>query len=230
MGTTNVTLYAKWTTGNTPLTSDGNTILLDHFDNSTSASILAYIENGASCGPAKPTATPVYSYGSGPSGLSQALTLSPPAGQPAGSTSYIQYGGGEFLSQSNGTLEFWLYLTSYGSGLTLVEQGPYPGACSGWTFGLGVNSTGQLSASAWNAFSLDSGTSVVPLNTWTRVAFTWGSAGAKLYINGAQVGSDTNTGHPASGFGGSVRLRLGAGAGVTTSIDDLRISNIQRTW
>ena len=93
-----------------------------------------------------------------------------------------------------------------------------------------VLSTGRLTADAWPAFTMNSGTATVPLNAWTHVAVTWGSTGAKLYINRVQVGSDPNTGMPASGFGGSVMLKLGTHAGITTWIDELRISNIQRTW
>ena len=214
-----------------PLVPDANTILLDHFDGGTSASILAFSENEASCGSAKPAATPVYSYASGLYGLGQTLLLSPPAGAPAGSGSYLVYPGGQLLSQANGTIEFWLYLTAYGAnGLSLVDQGQYYTACFGWTFQMGINPTGMLYSSAWNAFSMTSGTTVMPLNAWTHVAATWGSAGAKLYVNGVQVGSDTNTGMPASGYSGQVMMLLGTTAGGTSRIDELRISNIQRTY
>jgi len=211
--------------GLTPYASDADTILLDHFDGTTSATISAYSETGA-CGSAKPAATPNSSYVTGPAGLSQALSLNPPVGQPAGSGTYLQYPGGQLLSQSNGTIELWVNLSSYGTGVTLVDQGPFYGSCNGWTFGMGVSAAGQLRAAAWVAFDMNSGSVVVPLNTWTHVAASWGSSGAKLYINGVQVGSDVNTGMPASGYGGSVLVNSGA---VGHQIDELRISNIQRT-
>ena len=56
------------------------------------------------------------------------------------------------------------------------------------------------------------GATTVLLNTWTHVAATWGSTGAKLYLYGALVGSDTNTGMPASGYGGSVLVNYGVRA------------------
>jgi len=212
-----------------PYTSDANTILLDHLNGATGASILAFSNTGAACGPARPSATPVLSYGPGPSGLDQAVTLNPPAGEPAGSVTYLKYPGGQLVSQSNGTIEFWIYLKSYGqSGMSLVEQGPYPGSCAGWTFYMGINSSGQLRSAAWAAFDMNSGTTTVPLNTWTHVAATWGSNGSKLYINGILSGSDTNTGMPAGGYGGSVMVNYGNPA-ADTKIDELRISNIQRT-
>jgi len=209
--------------------TDANTVLLDHFDGATSATVLAYSENGAACGAAKPSATPSSAYGSGPNGLSQALSLNPPTGQPVGSATYLQYPGGQRLSQPNGTIEFWTYLTSYGAGVSLVDQGQFYTACNGWTFSMGVSAAGQLNAGAWAAFSMNSGTTSVPLNTWTHVAASWGSAGAKLYINGVQVGSDANTGMPASGYGGSVLIRAGTHTGANGQIDELRISNVQRT-
>lgn len=210
----------------TPYSSDANTVLLDHLDGATSASILAYSETGAACGTAKPSAAPNATYVAGLNGLSQALSLNPPVGQPAGSGTYLQYPGGQLLSQSNGTIEFWTYLTTYGTGVGLVNQGPFPGSCAGWTYHLGVNASGQLRSAAWAAFDVNSGITTVPLNTWTHVAASWGSTGARLYINGVLVGSDVNTGMPASGYGGSVLVDYSS---VGLQIDELRISNMQRT-
>jgi hypothetical protein len=146
---------------------------------------------------------------------------------PSNSATYLKYPGGQLLSQPNGTIEFLVYLTSWEA--SLIEQGPFYGSCAGWTFGMGVSSTGQLQAGAWAAFNMDSGTATVPLNKWTHVAATWGSAGAKLYINGVQVGNDANTGMPASGFGGSLLARLGTHKDASVGIDELRVSNFQRT-
>ena len=213
--------------GFVPYVSDATTVLIDHFDGATGASILAYSETGAACGTAKPSATPSSAYVAGPVGLGQAISLNPPEGEPEGSSTYLRYPGGQLLSQANGTIEFWIYLTSYGTGMSLVAQGPYPGSCAGWTFGMGVSATGQLQAGAWAAFNMNSGATTVPLNAWTHVAATWGSTGAKLYINGEQVGSDANTGMPAGGYNGYVMVNYNAR--LATRIDELRISNIQRT-
>jgi hypothetical protein len=221
-------LSVLFLSGFVPYTNDANTVLIDHFDGSTGANILGY-QYVAACGSEKPSATPVSAFVSGPGGLGQALSLAPPAGQPAGSTTYLKYSGGELLSRPNGTIEFWVYLASYGTGVTLVSQGPFPGSCAGWTFGMSVSVTGTLQAGAWMAFNMNSGDVKVPLNAWTHVAATWGSAGAKLYINGVLVGSDANTSSPAGGYGGSVMVNYAAGS-VTTQIDELRISNIQRSF
>src|SRR6266567_4366476 len=44
-----------------PYANDAYTVLLDHLDGSTSANILAYTNNGAACGTARPSAVPSYS-------------------------------------------------------------------------------------------------------------------------------------------------------------------------
>lgn len=213
-----------------PYTSDANTVLLDHFDGATSASIFAYSENFAPCGPVKPSPIPSYSYVVGPNGLNQALSLNAPIGQPIGSASYLQFPGGQLLSQPNGTIEFWIFLTTYGiKSVSLVDQGPFIGSCAGWTFYMSVDSTGQLKAGAWDAFNLTSGLMKVPLNRWTHLATTWGSAGARLYINGMLVGADANTKMPAAGYSGSVLISPRSISGAAGSIDELRISNVQRT-
>lgn len=208
---------------------DANTVLLDHFNGVTDATILAYTQTGQTCGSELPLATPSFYYNPGMNELYQALTLNPPIEAVQGSATYLKYPGGQLLSQSNGTIEFWIRLSSYGKGLSFVNQGQYFGACAGWTFNLDMDSTGMLNSSAWAAFSLNSGTSKVPLGRWTHLAVSWGNMGAKMYIDGNLVGSDVNTGMPANDYNGSVLVTLGTGAGLSASIDELRISNIQRT-
>ncbi len=209
--------------------ADANTILLDHFNGTTTSSILAYTQTGQSCGSALPSATPSSFFNPGMNELYQALTLNPPIDALQGSATYLKYPGGQLLSQANGTIEFWVRLSSYGKGLDLVTQTQYYGACYGWTFEMHLDSIGTLASSAWAAFSLNSGENKVPLGRWTHLAVSWGSTGAKLYIDGMLVGSDANRGMPADGYGGSLHITLGTGAGVSNTIDELRVSNIQRT-
>lgn len=209
-----------------PYESDANTVLLDHFDGATSATIAGYV-GGVACGGAAPVATARTFYAASAAGMGHSLGLLAPASQPAGSGSYLTYGTQDILSRPNGTLEYWVYLTDY-NGPPGLDQGPYIGACAGWTFGMGISPTGQLSAGAWAAFNMNSGGTVVPLNQWAHLACSWGSSGAKLYINGQLVGSDSNTGAPASGYGGYLRLRV-TNTGGANLVDELRLSNVQRT-
>jgi hypothetical protein len=213
-----------------PYTSDANTVLLDHFDSSTSASVNAYV-GAVGCGSFTLT-TPVYTYISGQNGFGKAIAMSPPAGQPTGSASYLKYPTEDILCQANGAIEFWVYPTARGhNSLDLAGQGQYYNSCMGWTFRMMIDTTGHLFASDWDftgSFSMTS-SQVVPLNAWSHVAATWGSAGAKLYLNGMQVGSHSSTDHPASGFGGYLMMCCGTNSGAGCVIDELRISNMQRT-
>ncbi len=210
-------------------TADANTILLDHFNVNTDATVLAAKPTGLPCGTEWYSAAPNFSFSPSLNELNYALNMAPPIGEPQGSSTYLKYLGGQLLSQPNGTIEFMINLSSYGKGMGLVNQGQYYGACYGWTFDMGIDSSGTLTSGAWAAFNLSSGSAKVPLNKWTHIAATWGSTGAKLYINGVLVGSDPNTGMPAYGYSGNLLIPLGTGAGVSASIDELRVSNIQRT-
>lgn len=208
-----------------PYAPDANTVLLDHFDGSTSGTIDAFSYQGSN---PEPAAAPNYGWVAGPNGLDQALELLPPVAEPVNSGTYVRYPG-ELLSTANGTIEFWLYATTWG--LSLVDQGPHFGSGSGWTYGMGVDATGSLTASDWDfsgCWSLDSGAVKVPLDTWTHVAVSWGATGVKMYINGLEVGNHPSIVGPASGFGGNVLIRAGSSqsGGI---IDELRISNLQRT-
>jgi hypothetical protein len=214
-----------------PYTSDANTILLDHFDGATSAGITGYVVGSGCSSTAWPSATPSYAYNAGQAGLGQAITLGPPAGQPAGSASYLRYSTADILCSANGTIEFWVYPTAYDLGL--ASQGQFYNSCGGWTFHMGIDATGHLTAVDWDGSGDWGGgltsSQVVPLNAWSHVAVTWGSAGVKLYLNSVEVGSYSSTYAPASGYGGYLLMPCGTSAGASCAIDELRISNIQRT-
>jgi len=201
--------------------------LLDHLDGSTVGSLKGYVRDASSCGSYYPTATPVFGYFAGVNELDRYLKLKEPNPTPGISSSYVEYSTVDILSQVNGTLEMWVYPTLYNVGL--ATQGQQPHACSGWTFGLSIDATGHLVASAWAAFSLTSSTTMA-LDRWSHIAVTWGSTGAKMYLNGELVGTDTNTGSPASGYNGRLRVSMGTGSGVSAGVvDEIRVSNVQRT-
>ena len=212
-----------------PYTNDAHTILLDHFDGAVGGTLLGYQADVGPCGAERPPALPVFAYVPAQEGPGRALQLCHPPGCRETAASYLKYGG-QLLSLANGTLEFWVLLGSYGQGLDLVSQKPYFTCCEGYTFGLTVESNGVVHAGAWNAFTVTSGAEVVPLHRWTHLAVTWGGAGARLYLNGRLVGVDFNGGMPSPGYSGSVLIQLGTHlVGATNALDELRISDIQRT-
>ena len=203
-------------------------MLLDHFDGTTTATISG-ATTASGCGSQWTAATPISSYISGQNGLGQALTMSPPAGAVGSSISFLKYPTQDILSLPNGTIEFWVYPTGYQT--SLADQGQYYNACYGWTFHISIDANGYLTSSDWassNSFSMTSNTTV-PLNTWSHVAVSWGSTGAKMYLNGVLVGSNAATSYPAGGYGGYLLVPSGTQGGAGCIIDELRISNIQRT-
>ena len=209
-----------------PYTNDAYTVLLDHFDGSTIASILGVTNTGAPCGSPFPSAPVSYSFSLGPPGLSQALSVHNPP--PFTTPTLLKYPGGELLTRPNGTMECWVYLTNYPFA---IHQDNYPGECEGDLGGMYVTASGQLKGIMWytvfDQVQFDSGTNLVPLNAWTHIALSWGSAGLRLYINGSLVGTNPNTGSYASWFGQDSVYVFNYSSG--NYIDEFRISSIQRT-
>jgi len=212
-----------------PYTNDAHTVLLDHLDGSTQGTLSGYQADVGPCGSERPAAPAASSYVPGLEGPGKALLLSHPAGCREPAATYLRYNS-QLLSMPEGTLEFWILLSTYGPGLNLVDQQPYFTCCEGRTFSLTVQSNGVVNAAAWMAFGVTSGTETVPLQRWTHLAVTWGSTGARLYLNGKLVGVDFNAGMPAPGYSGSVFIQLGTHVeGAANALDELRISDVQRT-
>jgi len=189
----------------TPITADAHTVILDHFDGST---------KGIAFG--NPTYVPSLS------GLNEAVNLT------AGT--YIQYPLPTAL-ETAGTMVMWVNLKSYNVEIMNFNWNnttSYPPA--GHVLHFQVTAGGGLAVSGWasnpaNMYSLTS-TAAVPLGQWTHVAFSWSSAGAKLYINGGVSASSAQSFQPAS----PQYAYLNAwGAASLGYVDELEISNVQRT-
>jgi hypothetical protein len=187
---------------------DANTVLLDHLNNSA----LGDANN--------------VSYRSSCASLDACCVLD---GLQYGSTTYVQYPETDPLSTPDGTLEAWMWIDGDFNEATVASQGPSQGSPSGWTFHLSVVQTDtsglHVRAHVWSGFILDSNTAVSP-KEWTHVAFTWGSRGAELWIDGELDATDASTAHAAPGYGGHLILRTGSQA--ILRIDEVRLSDVQR--
>ncbi len=235
-------------TGPSPYKVDSNTIALFHFDGNLddavtggpTASMQAYNANSSQCpSPQYPSGTPTYQYVTGAMG--QALQIGPAQNYSGCSGSYLFLNAPDILAIPSGTIELWVYAPDETTGVNLGNQGWYWGAGGGWTFGWGLAGSGgtapmgQLSASDWNnstGFGMNSGASTVPQGQWTHVAATWGSQGPLLYIGNTVVGSSPspNTSPPQSGWNSNVMIPLASQNNKVAAIDELRISNVQRTF
>jgi len=192
-----------------PYTSDANTILLEHFDNSV---------NGTLTGP--------LSYASGIFGQ---------AGHFSTSTS-LNWNSG---SLSQGTFEFWASIESYASGaFPWVRLGfaHYSGLADAITFSVRVvepavhNPTFELNHAPFHWNSLQPAIAI-GLNEWHHYATTWGGAGMRYYLDGSLVASNSDTGgiNPSTQIWG-LGSRSGYNEGLTGQMDEFRLSNIQREF
>jgi hypothetical protein len=206
-----------------PYSSDANTVLLEHFDGATT---------GATNG--------VVSYVNGVFGMGAHLN----------DNSWISWTLGAL---TQGTIEFWANLDS----LTNAASGGFLSLATA-AFGqfyaptmlveVPFSENGDSShkpvghlhnGATW--YTTPAGTNVpnfgaVTANQWHHYAFTWGSNGLFFYLDGALISSNTtalsqNSGTAwwAVGCGLTDIARITNG-GFNGAIDELRVSNIQRTF
>jgi hypothetical protein len=136
------------------------------------------------------------------------------------SSSAFSFGasGGEF------TIEFWMWMESYGNNYTTVMTR----RTSDWQWQIGFPNTGRYinasTNSAGTSFTIQD-TSQLSLSAWHHVAWSFDGTTYRLYVDGAIVASSTASG----GFGeigGDVTIGSVPGGGEYFHgyIDDLRIT------
>lgn len=197
-------LLASIATAATPITGDNKTLLLEHFNSSTSGTV---------------TGNP--SYIGGLQGLSQALSL--------GKGTYVRFPVSQIL-EAQGTIEFWLKPRNYGAGILNFNwnnTASYPPA--GHVFHLQVGADGKVAIGGWasNPSCMYGLSSAVPLqlNQWSHVAVSWGTQ-TKIYVNGAISASSNQCFRPASPVWAYLNYW---GATDLGDVDELHISNVQRS-
>ena len=124
------------------------------------------------------------------------------------------------------TLEAWVYPTAAGNAWRTVVMKEVTGELA---YALYANEDVNV-PSAWLRIGTTSrrgaGTSMLPLNTWSHLAATYGSGSLRVYVNGVQVSTQAMTGSIAS----STRpLRIGGntvwGEYFAGRIDEVKIYN-----
>jgi hypothetical protein len=92
------------------------------------------------------------------------------------------------LTGANITLECWVYMTAAPSVTNrLITIGPND-ALSSLNFEISTGRVFGVSIPKGGAPNIGSGSTLVPLNTWTHLAFTLSGSTGTIYINGTQVG------------------------------------------
>ncbi len=185
------------------ITADANTVVLDHFNQSSSGTVRTQLN-----------------YATSLSGLGQAANIS--------NQNFVMYPFSKDLT-SAATIEFWIKPESYDMGLVCINWGTTTSAPSaGYVFHSSINPEGKIRISSWNGQGggLLVGNTVLPLNTWTHVAISWGTT-TKIYINGKIDGQMTGVFNP-SASGSCIYLPYW-GSSKSVTIDEFHVSNIQRT-
>lgn len=191
-------------------TPDANTVLLEHFDGSTS---------GATHGSA--------SYVNGVFGQAVHLNID----------NWISWSKGGL---PQGTVEFWGKMdtpNSYYTEAGFLRAGRAPF----WddTFETSVMTNGAhsryQSGETWIGLATNAPGPLITANGWHHYATTWGPNGFHFYVDGilAYSAPDTGVQNPATtvwAIGGPNTWPFNSGPGFTGAIDELRISDIQRTF
>jgi subtilisin-like proprotein convertase family protein len=145
------------------------------------------------------------------------------------SASYVNVANQPVFNQNvNGTLEMWIYPTSYtGTPKTLISKGASTNVSFLW--GLSA-STGLMYLRIGTVDFPNNAGTAPPLNQWSHVAVTWMGGPMftiKFYLNGAQTG--TNVSGSAVWNAGSDAIRIG---GSQAYLNNAFIGNIDevRFW
>ncbi|PLW93412.1 MAG: hypothetical protein C0592_06230 [Marinilabiliales bacterium] len=199
-----INLYDMIPTKINEFTADANTIVLDHFNNSSTGDLYSSL-----------------SYVPSFCNLNEAAII------PA--NNFIHYSYSANLRDA-ATVDFWAKIDQYPTQLVnfnwIFSTTP-PG--SGHVFHLDVNSSGILTMSNWPGTGLGtlSSNEVIPLNEWTRITVAWGDT-TQIYINGVLDTANTGSFRPSAS--GAYHIYVPKwGNDSAMVIDELQISNCKRS-
>jgi len=165
-----------------------DTVMVDHFDDSTIAD-----HTGGTV-----------SYTAGPAGYDRAADFTGGGWVKYEVTGWYQGPRAYDAAGKQGTLELWVCPKSYDISLVNMNWNDANSSpAAGHILHLGINADGKVRAETWTAVEgpaltpLPTGSTTIPLNQWTHVAFTWGDKGTRVYVNGNLDASTPDNLYPA---------------------------------
>jgi N-acetylneuraminic acid mutarotase len=176
--------------GNDEYGSDSDTVLLDHFNGATVAEKV-----GGSL-----------AYVSSLEGLSQAANFQSGVWSRYALPGWYTWSPDYAPEGKEGTVELWVYPRRYETNwLTFNWNSSDTPPGSGYVLNLFTDAQGRVRVTIWDAINeprpttdpFPTGSTVLPLNAWTHVAYAWSLAGTRLYVNGVVDASSPYNYYPA---------------------------------
>jgi hypothetical protein len=189
-------------------------VLGDHFEN---ANLAEYVEGSAA-------------YSAGPDGLGQAIDLSSGVWLRYVLPGWYQWSSQYDPTGKEGSVDFWINPQTYDVRLVHFNWNyvnSYPPA--GHIMHTSLTAGGKLAFSTWTSIyngppsGVPLGQTTIPLNQWSHVAFSWGSQGSMIYVNGVMDAFSPYNHYPALNSTFYVYLPYWGVPGLG-SIDELRIT------
>lgn len=141
----------------------------------------------------------------------------------APSSTLWAFGTGDF------TIEFWIYIAANQNSQGIIGNRPNSAVSTAWQI-LFHTTNNRIEFHTGAAIVLQS-SSTVSLNTWTHVAFCRSSGTLRVFLNGVQAGSVTNSNDYSTVSALNISRDLNTYAssnGIVGNLDDLRISKFAR--
>lgn len=131
--------------------------------------------------------------------------------------------------QYSGTMEMWVYPREYSICLGHMQWfNTNSPPASGYIGYLYISGDGKLGWNSWPCGAPPQGNSIIPLNQWTHMAYTWCPGGSRLYVNGVLDSFSPGNYYPAL-WNPTYFYLNNWGQYDLGYVDELRISKIART-
>ncbi|MEI7890840.1 MAG: LamG domain-containing protein [bacterium] len=201
-----LTLKREFTNWRKTKTVANNPVSRWPFDEDTGCSAMDSF--GSNHGTLKPATCPIGSP-AWINGTSQKVGISALNFNSAATFNYVEVPDANSLDLSTaGTIMAWIYPTSSGTTMGIVHKGAATNR-SDEAYYLRMEDNRKILAGGRTAISdlleIESN-SLITLNAWSLVAFTWDSTGMKIYINGALSSQANNTVFSAKNSAGSLQM------------------------